>query len=437
LVDLTRKGEILTPAKSPPQARPGPEGTVFITRGITWRQTFVAFKYRNYRLWYLGQLVSLMGSWMQMTAQGYLVFQLTKSPAFLGYVGFAAGAPTWLFMLYGGVIADRLPRRTLLICTQAAMMCLAFVLAALTFTGLVRPWHIILLASFMGVAMAFDVPARQAFVLELVARKDMANAIALNSTMFNSATAVGPAVAGLIYALFGPAWCFLVNAISFVAIIVALLLMRIDLEPKEARKVSTLAELREGLKYAFHEPMIRTVIIVVGATSLFGFSFATLIPAWAVKILHGDATTNGYLQSARGVGALLSALLIATLSHYEIKGKLLTVGTLVFPALLLGFSFARWFPLSLLLMLGVGAALIQIMNLANALVQSLVPDRLRGRVMGLYGLTFFGLMPLGALWIGTVAEHLGEPVAVVVGALFSLAVALLVFVRVPGLRHLP
>jgi MFS family permease len=424
-------------SEKPPQARPGPEGSVFIARRITWRQTFVAFKYRNYRLWYLGQLVSLMGTWMQMTAQGYLVFQLTKSPAFLGYVGFAAGAPTWLFMLYGGVIADRLPRRTLLIYTQTAMMCVAFVLAALTFTGLVRPWHIVVLASLMGVAMAFDVPARQAFVLELVSRKELANAIALNSTMFNSATAVGPAIAGVVYALFGPAWCFLVNALSFIAIIVTLSLMRIDFKPKQVRRVSTLAELKEGVRYALHEPMIRTIIMVIAATSLFGFSFATLIPAWAVKILKGDATTNGYLQSARGVGAFLSALLIATLSHYDIKGKLLTVGMFVFPALLLAFSFARWLPLSLLLMLGVGAALIQVMNLANALVQTLVPDHLRGRVMGLYGLTFFGLMPIGALWIGTAAEHLGESAAVVIGAAVSLAVAALVYARVPGVRRLP
>jgi MFS family permease len=424
-------------SEKPPQARPGPEGSVFIARRITWRQTFVAFKYRNYRLWYLGQLVSLMGTWMQMTAQGYLVFQLTKSPAFLGYVGFAAGAPTWLFMLYGGVIADRLPRRTLLIYTQTAMMCVAFVLAALTFTGLVRPWHIVVLASLMGVAMAFDVPARQAFVLELVSRKELANAIALNSTMFNSATAVGPAIAGVVYALFGPAWCFLVNALSFIAIIVTLSLMRIDFKPKQVRRISTLAELKEGVRYALHEPMIRTIIMVIAATSLFGFSFATLIPAWAVKILKGDATTNGYLQSARGVGAFLSALLIATLSHYDIKGKLLTVGMFVFPALLLAFSFARWLPLSLLLMLGVGAALIQVMNLANALVQTLVPDHLRGRVMGLYGLTFFGLMPIGALWIGTAAEHLGEPAAVVIGAAFSLAVAAFVYARVPGVRRLP
>jgi MFS family permease len=419
-----------------PPSKPGPEGTVFINRRITWHQTFAAFKHRNYRLWYVGQLLSLMGSWMQITAQGYLVFQLTHSPAFLGYVGFAAGAPTWLFMLYGGVIADRLPRRTLLIYTQISMMCLAFVLAALTFTGLVRPWHIIMLASMMGVAMAFDAPARQSFVLELVGRADLTNAIALNSTMFNSATAVGPAAAGLTYALFGPAWCFLINGISYVAVIVALFLMRIEIRPKEARGVSTLTDLREGVRYALHEPVIRTLIIVVAATSLFGFSFATLIPAWAVKVLHGNATTNGYLQSARGVGALISALLIATLSRHDIKGKLLTIGTFVFPALLLLFSLVSWVPLSLLVMLGVGAALILVMNLANALVQSVVPDRLRGRVMGVYSLTFFGLMPIGALWVGMAAEHLGEPVAVVIGAGVSLVVASLLFIQAPRLRRL-
>jgi MFS family permease len=422
---------------SRPQSRPGPEGTVFIDRRITWRQTFAAFKHRNYRLWYVGQLVSLMGSWMQTTAQGYLVFELTHSPAYLGYVGFAAGIPTWLLMLYGGVVADRLPRRSLLIYTQTAMMCLAFALAAMSFCGLVRPWHIIVFAALMGVAMAFDAPARQSFVLELVSRSDLTNAIALNSTMFNMATAVGPAMAGITYAAFGPAWCFLINGISFVAVIVALFFMRIKIEPGPERKASPLADLREGLRYALREPMIRTLIIVVGATSLFGFSFSTLVPAWAVKILHGGATTNGFLQSARGVGAFLSALLIATLSHYNIKGKMLTAGTFVFPLLLLLFAFMRLLPLSLLVMVGVGAALIQVMNLANALVQSLVPDRLRGRVMGVYSLTFFGFMPLGALWVGTVAEHLSETVAVVIGAGVYLLVACLLFARAPGLRRLP
>jgi MFS family permease len=422
--------------RASPGSRQGPEGTVFISRRITWSQTFSAFRHRNYRLWYAGQLLSLMGSWMQITAQGFLVFQLTHSPAFLGYLGFAAGVPTWVFMLYGGVVADRVPRRTLLMITQTSMMCLAFVLAPLTFLGIVEPWHILVLASLMGVAMAFDAPARQAFVLELVDRKDLTNAIALNSTMFNSATAVGPAIAGIIYAATGPGWCFMINGISFIAVIAALAFMRIHMPPVEGRRTSTFADLGEGVKYAFNQPMIRTLIILVGATSLLGFSFATLIPAWAVKILNGGATTNGYLQSARGLGALVSALFIATVSHYNIKGRLLTIGSFVFPCLLLVFTLVRWVPLSLLVMLGVGAALIQVMNLANALVQSLVPDRLRGRVMGVYSLTFFGLMPIGALWVGIAAQHLGEPIAVMMGAVAYLAVVATLFVRVPGLRRL-
>jgi MFS family permease len=419
-----------------PQTTPGPEGTLPISRKISWAQTFAAFKHRNYRLWYAGQLFSLMGTWMQITAQGYFVFELTRSSAYLGYVGFAAGAPAWFLMLYGGVIADRVPRRTLLLCTQTAMMCFSMVLASLTFLHLVRPWHILLLASMMGVAQAFDAPARQSFVLELVGRRDLTNAIALNSTMFNSATVIGPAIAGILYALFGPAWCFLANSLSYLAVITALLFMRFERKPRPARTTSKLADLKEGLKYVRHAPMIRTLILLVGATTLFGFAFATLVPAWVVKILHGDAQTNGWLQSARGIGALASALFIATVGHYRVKGKMLGVGVFVFPGLLFLFSFVRFVPLSLLVMVGVGAALIQVFNLANAMVQSLVPDRLRGRVMALYSLTFFGTLPLGALWIGTVAEHLGEPVALRIGALAAAAVAAVVLWRVPDVRKL-
>jgi MFS family permease len=407
-----------------------------LTRRISWRYTFAAFKHHNYRLWFIGQVISLMGTWMQSTAQGYLVFELTHSPAFLGYVGFAAGIPTWLFMLYGGVVADRISRRTLLIYTQTIMMILAFILSALTFTHVVRPWHILVLASALGVTMAFDAPARQAFVLELVGKKDMTNAIALNSTMFNSATAVGPAAAGISYALFGPGWCFLINGISYLAVITALSLMKIDGIPKVLNRNSALTDLKEGIVYIIHQPMIRILMLLVGATSLFGFSFAVLIPAWAVKILHGGATLNGLLQSARGVGALLSALLIASLGHFRIKGNMLTAGTVFFPILLLLFSYIHWVPLALLVLVGVGAALIQIMNLANALVQELVPDALRGRVMSVYSLTFFGIMPLGALWVGTVAEHLGEPTAVKIGALASLIVSIMIFLLIPGIRRL-
>src|SRR5574341_171267 len=405
-------------------------------RSLSWQQTFAALKYPNYRLWFFGQMVSLMGTWMQSTAQGFLVFELTHSPAFLGYVGFAAGVPSWLFTLYGGVVADRMPRRTLLLVTQTAMMILAFILAALTFAKLVQPWHILVLAFLLGVANAFDAPARLAFVPELVEREDLTNAIALNATMFNSATAVGPAVAGVTYALFGPALCFVLNGISFLAVIGALLMMRLAPWAPPARRASTRADLKEGVRYVIAQPMIATLIGLIAVTSLFGISFVTLFPAWAVTVLHGDATANGLMQSARGLGALAGALGIASLGRFKYKGRLLTVGTFAFPALLIVFTFIRSLPLALIALAVVGAAFILIMNLANALVQTLTPDALRGRVMGIYSLTFFGSMPIGALWVGAAAERVGEPSALILSAAIALGCAALIWVFVPKLRAL-
>jgi MFS family permease len=403
---------------------------------LSVKQTFAALKYPNYRLWFFGQMVSLFGTWMQMTAQGYLVFELTHSPAYLGYVGFSAGIPTWVLMLYAGVIADRVSRRTLLIITQTSMMVLAFILAALAFSHLVQAWHIIVLAFGLGVANAFDAPARQSFVLEMVEREDLTNAIALNSTMFNTATALGPAVSGVTYALFGPAWCFMINGISYIAVIVALLLMKLKSQTSPVRGTSIKADLKEGIHYVKSHPMIRTLIGLVGVVCLFGISFSTLIPAWAVTVLRGDAKTNGLLLSARGTGALFSALFIASLGRFRFKGKLLTLGTFAFPILLIVFTFVRWLPLSLFMLVGVGGATILIMNLANALVQTLVPDSLRGRVMGIYALTFFGLMPIGALWIGAVAQHIGAPNAIIIASLISLGFAALLWTIAPKLRAL-
>ena len=405
-----------------------------LLRPMSWGKTFAALKYRNYKLWFRGQLISLMGSWMQATAQGFLIYQLTHSPAYLGYVAFASGIPTWIFMLYAGVIADRIPRRTVLIITQTAMMILAFILATLTFLGLVKPWHIVLLAFGLGVANAFDAPARQAFVNEMVDIEDMTNAIALNSAMFNTATAVGPALAGIIYALVGPAWCFTINGLSFIAVIVALLLMKFKPLVSRPRGASTLAELKEGLHYVLTHRIVRTLVSLILVVSLFGMAFATLIPAWAVKILNGNAKTNGFLQSARGIGALFSALLIASLGRFRFKGKLLTLGTFSFPILLIIFSFIRWIPLSLLLLTGVGTSLILVFNLANSFVQTLTPDALRGRVMAIYSLFFFGSMPVGGLWAGFAAQHLGPPAAVIIGASVTLVFAFLVYLFVPKLR---
>lgn len=409
---------------SPPPARP------------SFRQTFAALKHHNYRLWFSGQLVSLFGTWMQVTAQGYLVFQLTQSPAYLGYVGFAAGVPAWLFTLYGGVVADRMARRTLLLITQVAMMLLAFVLAALVFAGAVQAWQIVVLAFLLGIANAFDGPARLAFVVELVEREDLTNAIALNATMFNLATATGPAIAGLAYALVGPAWCFMLNGLSFLAVIGALLRMRLAPFTASQKRATAWADVAEGVRYIVREPAIRTLIALVGVTSTFGIANSTLFPAWAVNILGGDATTTGLLQSARGFGAMLSALMLASLGRTRIKGRLLTIGTFTAPLLLLVFTFMRTLPLALLVLVPIGVSLILIMNVANALVQGLVPDALRGRVMSVYSMTFFGFMPLGSLWVGAVAEYAGEPTALISGGAIALLVAALLFVFVPGLRRL-
>jgi MFS family permease len=399
-------------------------------------QTFAALKYPNYRLWFIGQLVSLVGTWMQMTAQGYLVFQLTQSPAYLGYVSFAAGLPVWLFTLYSGVISDRVARRTVLVITQTSMMILAFILAALTFWNAVQPWHIVLLAFLLGIANAFDAPARQAFVLEMVEREDLTNAIALNSTMFNAATASGPAVAGLTYALVGPAWCFTINGVTFIAVIVALLLMNLKTVPVPQRKTSALSDLKEGLRYVASEGTIQMLMTHLGIVSLFGFGVVTLIPAWTVEVLGGDATVNGLLLSARGVGALIAALTIASLGRIRYKGKVLTLGSFVLPIVLLIFAAARWLPLSLLAFVGVGWGFMMNVNIINALVQTNIPDVLRGRVMGIYVLIFLGFLPIGSLLVGLLADQIGEPAVVAMNGAVLLAVAALTWLRAPALRAL-
>ncbi len=404
---------------------------------FSWRRTFTALQYRNYRLWFWGQLISLFGSWMQAAAFGFLIFQLTHSTAFLGLTGFVAGAPTWLFMLYAGVVADRVPRRRLMLFTQTGMMILAFIAAILVFLNAARPWHILVLAFGFGLANAFDAPARQAIVQELVEdAEDMTNAIALNSAMFNLATAVGPAVGGLIYAAFGPGWCFAVNGLSFIAVIAALLMMNLPPFAPRVHVTSALADLKEGLRYVASHPLIRTIIALVGIVTLFAFSSVTLLPAWAVKILHGNASTNGFLQSARGLGALASALLIAALGRFRFRGRLLSAGSLLFPVLLIVFAFIRSEALSYIFLMASGFALILVFNLANAAVQSLTPDALRGRVMSIYSFTFFGSMPIGALLVGTLAHKVGEPKAVVFNAAVTLIFATGIFFLMPKLRRM-
>jgi MFS family permease len=401
-----------------------------------WRRTFAALRYRNYRLWFVGQLVSLLGTWMQGTAQGYLVYELTHSTAYLGTVAFATGMPSWLFMLYAGVVADRVSRRAMLILTQLAMLVFSAFLAVLAFTGWVQAWHLVALGFALGVANAFDAPARQSILLELVDRQDLTNAVALNSIMFNTATALGPAAGGLIYAWIGPGWCFTINALSFLAVLAALALLRLAPRREEPPRTSALADLREGLRYVAHDRRILAILALVSLITIFGISYVALLPAWAVKILHGDSTTNGFLQSARGVGAVLCALTIASLGRTRIKGRLLVVGTFALPIALLVFASLRSTPLALAALVGVGASLILFYSLANTLVQTIADDALRGRVMGVYSFTFFGFLPIGALLAGTAAEALTEPWTVAAGAGVILVCAVVMQLLYPGLRRL-
>lgn len=382
-------------------------------------------------------MTSIIGTWMQSTAQGFLVYQLTQSAAFLGIVGFASGLPTWLFTLYGGVIADRMPRRKLIIITQTSMMVLAFILAFLVFTNLVQPWHVIVLAFLLGIANAFDAPARQAFVVEMVGKDQLSNAIALNSTIFNIGTVIGPAVSGLIYAWVGPAWCFTINGLSFIAVISALAFMRLAPVDKPAmpRKVHK-DDLLAGIKFVFGDANIRTLEIVVAAISIFGLGMMTLMPAWASSVLNGDVQTNGWLLSARGIGSLAGGLMLAYLSSRNIRGKLWSIGSLVMPATLIIFGIFKTLPVSLVMLVVLGWAFMAVVNTTNAMIQSWVPDELRGRVMSVHVLIFMGSAPIGSLLAGTMAEKLGEPITVIINAAILMTISLGVFLMRPKIRQL-
>jgi MFS family permease len=406
------------------------------TTTLSLSATFAAFRHRNYRLWFAGQLVSLVGTWMQNAAQGYLVYTLTGSAAYLGYVGFISGVPSWLFMLYGGVIADRVSRRVLMIITQSAMMGLAFILAGLVFLNVVQPWHILVLSFLLGIANAFDVPARQSFIVELVDREDMTNAIALNATMFNIGAIIGPAVAGLVYALTGPAWCFTINGISFLAVIAALALMNIQPAPAQPRQASALRAMSEGFRYIRAEQLVLTLCASVFILNVFGFGLITLVPAWAVTILHGDAATNGLLLSARGVGAVAGALLIAALSSRRLRGKMWNINSFILPAALVGFALSSWLPLSLAFLAVVGFSLMTILNNSNAMVQSRVPDALRGRVMGIYSLMFMGGSPIGSLFVGLVADRTSERITAFLCAGMLTVFALWIWAYRPSVRKM-
>jgi MFS family permease len=400
-------------------------------------RTFSALRHRNYRYWFAGQIVMMVGIWMQSTAQGYLVYELTGSTAYLGLVSFAAGIPSWLFTLFGGVVADRVSRRKLLLITQSINMLLALTLALLIFSRVVQPWMIVALAFCLGTTGAFEGPARQSFLTELVDREDIPNAIALNSSMFNLGTVIGPAAGGLVYAAVGPGWCFFINGLTFIASLSSLFLIRVKTLPAVAASDSSARrQLVEGLRFTWHHPEIRYLIFGMGIMGTVVFGSLSLLPAWARDVLQGDSTTFGLLNSARGLGSLIAALLVASISHLAIRGRIWIAGTLAMPMFMFLFAAVHWLPLSLLMLVGIGLSVIAQGNNANSLIQLNLPDALRGRVMSIFMMVFNGGMPIGSLVAGVVAEWIGAPNTMVIAGGLALAFALFSWFFQPKIRNM-
>jgi MFS family permease len=400
-----------------------------------WPRGVEALAHRNFRLFWTGQLVSLVGTWMQTVAQGWLLLQLTNSPVALGLAAAFQFAPVLVFGLFGGVVADLLPKRRTLIATQAAEMVLAFALGILVATGTVQVWHVYLLAILLGLVNAVDMPVRQSFVVEMVGRAFVGNAVALNSVVFNASRIVGPAIAGIVIGTLGMATCFLINGASFAAVIIGLLAMRHeDLLPAprlqlERSLQGVLARLREGLSYVRNTPVIFLAICVLGAVATFGMNFNVLVPVLAQDVLHGDAATFGFLMAASGVGSLASAAMIAYGQRPTLR--LLLTGAGVFGAALVALGVSRSFPLSVLLMVVLGWGVIAIAATANTLIQLTVPDMLRGRVMSVYTTVFAGSTPVGGLFAGIVASAAGVQMALIVGGVISALVAAVAATRLP------
>ena len=394
-----------------------------------------AFRHRNYRLFFGGQLISLIGTWMQMVAQSWLIYRLTGSAVLLGFVAFASQIPVFLLALFGGSVADRHNRHRILIITQTSAMLLAFVLATLTLTGFVQVWHIFTLAALLGVVNAFDIPTRQAFVVDMVGREDLINAIALNSSMINGARMIGPAAAGILVASVGEGWCFLANGISYIAVIVGLLLMRITVQVHASPNGSAFASIIEGFRYVRHTRPVRALLLMLGLVSLMGMPYAVLMPIFADQILHGGPRGLGLLMGAAGFGALAGALVLAAKKGIRGLGHWVAFAAMGFGVSLILFSLSRTFWLSVALLLPAGFSMMIGLASSNTLIQSLVPDKLRGRVMAVYSMMFMGMAPFGSLLAGALAHRLGAPGTVAFGGLACIAGALLFGLRLPGLRQ--
>ena len=395
---------------------------------------FRALKHRNFQLFSAGQLVSLIGTWMQNTAQLWLVYRLTGSPALLGIFAFANQIPMLVLSSVGGYVGDRYSRHRGVIATQLASMILAFLLAGLTLTNSIHgrrgAWIIIVIAFLAGIVNAFDVPIRQSFFVNMVGREDLPNAIALNSSIFNGARVVGPAIAGFAIAWIGEGWCFFLNGISFLAVIIALLAMRIPPREEKGATQSPWQSFLQGFHFAMSDRPIRSVLILLSMLSIFGLQYNVFMPIFAKDVLHGGARGLGLLMSASGIGAVLGALQFAARTNYKGIAKWIAGMFCICAVCLILFSQSRWFWLSAVLLFIFGFAATSQMAATNTTVQNRVPDALRSRVMAVYATMFMGVQPIGSLLAGGLAKRFGAPVTVALFGTICLIGALVFFFRV-------
>jgi len=394
-----------------------------------------ALRHRNFRLFTAGQTLSLIGTWMQQVAVGWLVYRLTNSAFLLGLVAFVSQAPNFVLAPIAGVLADRHDKRRMVLVTQSIMMVQAIALAVLVLTGHVTVGWTIALMAVQGVATGFDIPARQAFLVEMVGnRQDLPNAIALNSSMFNGARLVGPAIAGLVIAAAGEGICILINAVSYVAVLAALLAMRLPERVPHGTIGPMLAGLREGFRYAYGFRPMRSILVTVAFVSLVGVPFSVLLPVFATEVLGGGAETLGFLLAATGLGALAGALYLASRSTVRGLSKLIAMSAMLFGASLVGFALSRQLWLSLVCLVIAGFGMMAQMASSNTVLQTIVDDDKRGRIMSLYSMAFTGVSPIGSLLVGGAAGVVGAPVAILLSGVACLA-ASAVFVRqLPRLR---
>lgn len=394
-----------------------------------------SLRYRNYRLFFAGQIISLTGTSLQMVAQAWLIYRLTGSATMLGLLGFAAHIPMSVLAPIGGIVTDRYNRHGIIIATQITSMFLAFALAALTLTGLIQAWHVIVFAALLGFVNVFDIPARQAFLVDMVGKRDLINAIAWNSSMFNSARIIGPAIAGILVIIIGEGWCFFINAVSYIAIIIGLLLMSFVTQARVPLPGSGLSGIMEGFRYAWNTGSVRALLLLVGIVSFMGMSYGVLMPIFADQILHGGPKGLGLLMGAIGVGALSGALTLAARRGVHGLERWVTLAPIGFGLSLILFSLSRSFWLSALLLLPAGFSVVIQISSSNTLIQTIVPDNLRGRVMAVFAMMFMGIAPFGALLAGALAERLGAPITVTIGGTACIAGALVFGLRLPVLRR--